>query len=96
MSDARKWYEFDPEVESINEHHDRMLEQCPLLDGAEMEVLLQLRQIRWDGDVASKTGRDSLVRRGLAVRYNGYQVVTQEGMAVLEVLGRLAEMEKRG
>lgn len=34
----------------------------------------------WDGDVPSKSGRDQLVRLGLAERYEGYQWLTREGV----------------
>lgn len=33
----------------------------------------------WDGNVVSKSARDSIVRKGLACRWNGWQVITREG-----------------
>ena len=70
---------------------------CPVLDDAEREVLYQLRKVTWDGDVCSKSARDSLVKRGMATRWNGYQVITRIGMAWIETVSpsKLAEMERR-
>ena len=59
------------------------------LSGAAKDVLLQLRAIKWDGYVASKSGRDELVTKGLAIKYEGYQVVSKLGLVVLEQTGKL-------
>lgn len=89
MSD--KWYEFDPEKESVDECRDRRLRQCPLLSASELEVLRQCRMTIWDGNVASKSARNSLADRGFIVRYNGWQVITKEGMAILDTLGEMRD-----
>ncbi len=36
----------------------------------------------WDGDLASKTGRDELVDGGYVVRAKGWQTLTKEGMVL--------------
>lgn len=59
------------------------------LSGAEKDVLLQLRATKWDGYLASKAGRDGLISRGLATKYEGYQVVSYAGLALLEQMGYL-------
>lgn len=86
-----KWYEFDADNESLGECRDRRLRQCPVLDGPELEVLRQCRRTVWDGNVVSKYARDRLVKKGLATRWNGWQVITQEGMAVLDTLGEMRD-----
>jgi len=63
----------------------------PELDGNELEQLQQLFHPRWDGNVISKYGRDSLVNKGLAERWNGWNFITNLGMAVLELRGVLDE-----
>lgn len=54
-----------------------------MLTGAEKDTLIALVEQGplWDGDVPSKQGRDSLVRRGLAVKVvvkgeDGWQAAT--------------------
>lgn len=89
MSAAQHWYDFNPDTESVQECRDRRLLQMPILSPAEEEVLSQLRTATWDGNVASKTARDTLNSRGLIVRFNGWQIVSKEGLAVLETLGKL-------
>lgn len=64
------------------------------LDGAEKDVLMQLRSIRWDGYVSSKTGRDSLVTKGLATRYDGYTAITAHGLILLAQCGRLESLTR--
>ncbi len=56
------------------------------MDGGEKETLIALveRGPLWDGDVPSKSGRDSLVRRGLAAKVivngdDGWQAATYAG-----------------
>ena len=83
------WYEFDVDNESLDQCRDRRLRQCPTLSPAEMEVLRQCRTAIWDGNVVSKSARSSLVSKGLVTRFNGWQVITQEGLAVLDTLGEL-------
>lgn len=72
---------------------DGRLAKIPLLSPIELEVLRQLRMTTWDGNLVSKTGRDSLVRRGLAIRFNGWQVVSAMGLTILETLGMLDDRE---
>src|ERR1700691_3468917 len=87
----RMWYDFDIDNESLEECRDRKLRQCPLLSPVQQEALFQLRTATWDGDVLSHTTRAELVQKGCVCRYNGWQVITKEGLAVLEVLGLLKE-----
>lgn len=62
------------------------------LSGAEMDVLLQLRSVRWDGFIASKVGRDKLLDKGLATRYDGYTTLTVNGLILLAQAGRLESL----
>ena len=64
------------------------------LSGAEKDVLLQLRKVTWDGNLASKQGRTDLVRKDLIIQYEGFQVISQQGLAILEALGKLEELAK--
>lgn len=56
------------------------------MNGAEKDTLIALVEQGplWDGDVPSKTGRDSLIKQGLAVRVvvkgtDGWQAATYAG-----------------
>ena len=89
----KPWYQWDSEGESLPECYDRRLMSAPILTPAELEQLHQLRTITWDGNVISKAARTSLHKKGLVVRFNGWQVVSEEGMAVLSVLGKLNDRE---
>lgn len=80
------WYMMR-EDETVDDVRDRRLRECPILSPAELEVLLQCRRTIWDGYVCSKSARDSLCDRGFITRCQGWQVVTQEGMAILDTLG---------
>lgn len=80
---------WNPEAESLEDCQARRLMQMPVLDGAEMEVLRQCHRMIWDGYLASKTARNSLLRKGLITKWEGYQVITQAGMALLHTLGEL-------
>jgi hypothetical protein len=62
------------------------------MTSAERVVLLQLRQVRWDGYISSKSGRDSLIHAGLAVRYDGFATLTLYGLRLLHALGKLASL----
>lgn len=62
------------------------------LSGAEKDVLMQLREVTWDGNLVSKVGRSELVRKGLATQYEGYQVVSPKGLILLESLGKLESL----
>lgn len=84
-----KWYEFDVDNETPLEARSRRLMQMPTLSGAEYDSLYACRQACWDGNLPSKSGRDSLVARGLVVRWNGWQIASQEGLALLVEMGKL-------
>ena len=88
------WESWNPDAESLEECRDRRFLTAPILDGAEMDTLMACRKITADGDVPSKEGRDSLYKKELIVRWNGFQVITREGMALLEVMGKLQEMDR--
>ena len=67
------------------------------MTGAEKDTLIALVEQGplWDGDVPSKTGRDSLLARGLAVRVvvkgeDGWQAATYAGRDAYKALGRNA------
>jgi hypothetical protein len=85
------WYRFDIDNESLDECRDRRLRECPVLSPPELEVLRQCRMTIWDGNVVSKHARNLLNQKGLIVRWNGWQVITQEGMAVLDTLGEMRD-----
>ena len=60
-------------------------------DAGERDVLRQLaRMPRWDGFVSSKGARDSLVMKGLAARWNGYNFLTRDGFAAVDALWGLS------
>lgn len=54
-----------------------------------LEQLIQLLTVTWDGDLIHKTGRDGLVKRGLAINRDGWNVITPEGIGVLESIGAI-------
>lgn len=58
--------------------------QAEVLSGAAVEMLGQLyvNGPTWDGNVASKSGRDALCRAGLAWHEHGYASLTPEGVHV--------------
>jgi hypothetical protein len=88
------WDSWNPDDESLEECRDRRFLMAPVLNGAELDTLLACRKITADGDVPSKSGRDSLYEKELIVRWNGYQVATRKGMALLEIMGKLHEMDR--
>ena len=51
------------------------------------EQLLQLLRIVWDGDLISKTDRDTLVKMGFVERSCGFQIITGEGIRYLNANG---------
>jgi hypothetical protein len=59
-----------------------ILDKVMGIDSAAREVLWQLFKNgpTWDGDIASKSGRGELFRRGYAARVNGWSYLTEEGM----------------
>ena len=83
------WYTFNPEVESLQEARDRRLAEMPVLSPAELEVLRQCRCAIWDGNLVSKSARSALLNKGLITVFNGWQVITQEGLAILDTLGEM-------
>lgn len=87
-TEPRPWYALR-EDESVLEARDRRLLEMPVLTPQALEVLRQCRSTVWDGNVVSKTQRDELYALGLITRWNGWQVITQEGMAVLSTLGEM-------
>lgn len=64
------------------------------LSGAEKDVLLQLTKVTWDGNLASKVGRCYLVVKGLAIQYEGFQVISNHGLILLQALGKLEQFTK--
>ena len=48
--------------------------------------LMQLMSVTTDGDLISKANRTWLVEAGLAVRGNGYNMITPKGVMYLEEL----------
>jgi hypothetical protein len=66
------------------------------LAGDAKDVLLQLRQVRWDGFINSKHGRDTLIDKGLATRYEGFTMLTVKGLILLAQAGRLHSLECSG
>jgi len=53
-------------------------------------TLAQFVAVTWDGDVASKSDRDELVKCGLVQRFRGYNWITERGLMYLDDLGVLA------
>jgi hypothetical protein len=51
-----------------------------------MGQLQQLTHLTFDGDLIGKSHRDELVKSGLAYRYNGWNLITKEGIEYLERL----------
>lgn len=86
------WYDFD-ENGSIDENRDRRLLTMPVLSSGEMEVVKQCMHPVWDGNVVSKTARNSLFQKGLIVRYNGWQIVSMAGLALLKELNMLDDRD---
>jgi hypothetical protein len=65
------------------------------LSGAEKDVLIQLTIVTWDGNLASKQGRSDLVVRGLATKYEGYQVISHWGLILLTILNKFPKAVTR-
>lgn len=51
-----------------------------------IEQLQQLCTVTWDGNLISKHYRDRLVEVGYAQRVNGFNLITPNGVVVLENL----------
>ena len=86
-----KWYDWDANNETFEECQSRRHKLCPRLTATQLECLWQLRITVWDGYLISKSTRSELVDMGLAARLNGWQFITREGMAVLDVHGLLED-----
>lgn len=54
-----------------------------------IDQLMQLTITTWDGNLISKSFRDSLVKAGLAQRHMGYTWLTEKGVEYLVNLGML-------
>lgn len=65
--------------------------QTPAFDSATAKpieaCLMQLMQVTWDGDLISKSDRTWLVEAGLAVRHDGWNMITPKGVLYLLELG---------
>jgi len=83
------WLEFNPETESLQECRDRRLMQMPQLTPIQLEALVQLTHAVWDGYLISKQARGDLLNMGLITKWNGWQVISREGLAILETLKML-------
>lgn len=93
MSDVlNNWRQGGVVWAALSKHEARLIWDS--MSGAEKDVLMQLRQVRWDGFIASKTGRDALVSAGLATRYEGYTAITAHGVILLESLGLLESLTR--
>ena len=86
-----EWYEWDYEKETLEDCQARRTRCCPRLTATQLEALWQLRMTVWDGYLTSKTARDALENMRLVVCYAGWQVVTREGLAVLDMYGLLKD-----
>lgn len=52
-----------------------------------LEALTQLLQLTWDGNLISKQHRDALVEAGYASRINGWNIISENGVILLQNLG---------
>ncbi len=59
------------------------------MTGAEYDTLwcMFVNGPTWDGNLPSKSGRDSLVRDGLAFQFDGWQSLTEKGVRAGLALG---------
>ena len=66
------------------------------LSGFAIEMVGQLyvNGPTWDGNVCSKTGRDELVRAGLAYHMHGYAFLTPDGVKTAVEWG-MADLRRR-
>jgi hypothetical protein len=62
------------------------------LSGGAKDVLNQLVKVTWDGNISSKVGRDELINKGLATRFEGFTVLSDSGLRVLQILGKLERL----
>jgi hypothetical protein len=61
----------------------------PMLDEGELQQLAQLQRATLDCYLFSAFNRGLLVQKGLATRYDGWNIATRLGLAVLDTLGLL-------
>jgi len=86
------WYDWNDDAEeTLDEMQARRKRDCPRLTPSQLESLWQFRKTVWDGYCISKTARDELRDLGLITRCAGWQVITREGLAVLDVYGLLCD-----
>lgn len=66
------------------------------LSGAEHETIWQLfsNGPTWDGNILSKTDRDSLWNMGFIARFDGWNWLTNEGVTLAIELGYATDTEK--
>ena len=84
------WYDVRDD-ETVDAAQERRRREVPRLTSVQLEALWQLRITVWDGYLISKTARTQLVDKGLVARCNGWQVITREGMCVLDTYGLLED-----
>jgi hypothetical protein len=85
------WYDWPEDEDDFEVVQARRKAECPRLTATQLECLWQLRMTVWDGYLISKATRTWLVDHGLAARLSGWQFITREGMAVLDVYGLLKD-----
>lgn len=71
------------------ENCEERLLLIPTLTGVQLEALVQLTHAVSDGYLISKSARSDLLDMGLVTYWNGWQVITREGLCVLETLRML-------
>ena len=55
----------------------------------DIECLIQLLRITWDGDLIGKSARDKWVEKGYAARADGFQIITAAGIKHLNNIGAI-------
>lgn len=73
---------------------EEKMAMLPALSPVQLECLEQLISPVWDGNLISKATRSELVDMKLVSRYAGLNFCTQDGYAVLEILGQLKDNDK--
>jgi hypothetical protein len=76
--------------------HEALKKAARPLGGNERDVFRQLfiHGPTQDGDLISKVGRDGLVERGLAVRNDGWQTLTEAGFVAAMAAGYSYDKDK--
>jgi len=90
-----EWWIWDSENESIETANERRTQKIKELNlsSMQMDALKQLTSVVWDGYLISKSARYDLMDKGLVVKVQGFQVISQQGLAVLEHLELLRPFE---